>query len=445
MKLARSVRWRATGWDLLVVAATVILVLAAALRGRWLLAAGVDIYLDFPPLLATWLPHVGPGTGPAIVLAGLIVWAGPGLATRLRWPLLLLTGWLAAVAWTTSLALIDGYSRGIAGRLTTTDEYLHDVGRVTDIPAMLRGFSAHILTDHPGFWTTHVGAHPPGAFLVFVWLARCGLGGGGPAGFFCILVGSSAVVAIAVTVRAVAEESVARAALPFAVLFPGAVWVGVSADGMFTGVLAWAVALLAFGLSARGWRADVAALVGGVLSGYTLYLSYGLLLGALLGVAVIASTKRRARALLLAGLGVASVVAAFTVSGFWWPTGLSLTRIIYAESIAKTRPYAYFWWANLAAVSFALGPAALAGLRRIVRHPRVPAYPVTLLVAAALLAILLADASGMSKAEVERIWLPFAIWLTTAATALPAAQRRPWLAAQAVLALTVNHLLLTVW
>ena len=56
-----------------------------------------------------------------------------------------------------------------------------------------------------------------------------------------------------------------------------------------------------------------------------------------------------------------------------------------------------------------------------------------------------ADLSGYSKAEVERIWLPFAVWLLAGAALIPPADRRTWLAAQAAGALTVNHLLLTTW
>jgi hypothetical protein len=56
----------------------------------------------------------------------------------------------------------------------------------------------------------------------------------------------------------------------------------------------------------------------------------------------------------------------------------------------------------------------------------------------------MADVSGLSKSEVERIWLPFAVWLVPAAGFLPGSPRR-WLAAQAVVALMVNHLLLTNW
>jgi hypothetical protein len=63
----------------------------------------------------------------------------------------------------------------------------------------------------------------------------------------------------------------------------------------------------------------------------------------------------------------------------------------------------------------------------------------------ALLAIVAADLSGLSKAEVERIWLPYAVWLLAATGWLPPEHRRGWLAVQAVTALAVNHLILTGW
>ncbi|NEA18292.1 hypothetical protein G3I29_22840, partial [Streptomyces halstedii] len=68
-----------------------------------------------------------------------------------------------------------------------------------------------------------------------------------------------------------------------------------------------------------------------------------------------------------------------------------------------------------------------------------------LLVLAALLALALADLSGMSKAETERIWQPFVLWLLPAAALLPGRGTRGWLAAQAAVALLINHLLWTGW
>jgi hypothetical protein len=425
--------------DLAAVAGGVALVVAAAVVGRVSYAGGSQIYLGWPPLLAQWLPHVGPGTPVALATAVLAAVHGPALAQRMRWVPLLGAAYAAAVAWTLSLALVDGWQRGVVDRLTSDDEYLHDVGRVGDVGAMLRSFTDHVVTaDQPGHWTTHVGAHPPGAFLVYIGLDRIGLGGGGPAGVVTILVGASACVAVAIAVRAVAGEELARRVLPFGVLLPGAVWAGVSADGLFAAVLAWGVALLAVGATGRvAWAA-----AGGVLLGCAVYLSYGLALGGLVAVAVVVATRRWTAAG-LAALGALAVAAAFTAAGFWWFTGLQHTGVIYAASAAAARPYAYFVWANLAAVSFSAGPAVYAGIRRAVAAPRSLPVGGLLLAAGGLAALLLADLSGLSKAEVERIWLPFVVWLVIPCALLP--RPRAWLVAQVGLALLVNHLLLTVW
>jgi len=96
---------------------------------------------------------------------------------------------------------------------------------------------------------------------------------------------------------------------------------------------------------------------------------------------------------------------------------------------------------------FIVGLATAAGLRRtgatLLRRVPGPELRLAVLVAAALLALLVADLSGMSKAETERIWLPFAAWLLPSCAFLSGP--RAWLAGQAVLALLVNHLLLTGW
>jgi hypothetical protein len=59
--------------------------------------------------------------------------------------------------------------------------------------------------------------------------------------------------------------------------------------------------------------------------------------------------------------------------------------------------------------------------------------------------VVVADLSLMSKAEVERIWLPFVPWLVLAVAALPLGWRRGALAAQAVFALALQHLVWTPW
>jgi methylthioxylose transferase len=151
------------------------------------------------------------------------------------------------------------------------------------------------------------------------------------------------------------------------------------------------------------------------------------------------------RPLLLAVLGVVAVAAAFRIGGFWWFDGLAATRARYAAGIASRRPYEAFLVSNLACVAIVTGPAVAAGITRL-RDTRV-----WLLVGSALVAVLLADLSGMSKGEVERIWLPFAVWMLPAAGALArdgtnvVVTIRRWLLVQCVVALLLQTSVRTPW
>lgn len=417
------------------------------------------IFAWSPPLFGVWHPHTGVGTPLAIAVAAAVVLAGPALAARWSWRRLCLAGYVTTVAWSLSLALVDGWTRGVPGRLTAGDEYLVDVPRVTSIPAMLREFTTHIISGRPGSWITQVSGHPPGALLVFVLLDRIGLGSPVAAGLVCVAVGGLTAVAVPSTLRVLGAPDAARAVLPFAVLFPGAIWRGAGADGLFAGVTATAVLLVAIAARRRrGTAAAGAGLAGGLLLGCGLFLSYGLVLMAPIVLAVCwAATADRhdwwaaVRPLLLAGLGVAAVVAVFAAAGFWWLDGYHLVIQRYYQDVGRTRPYDYWVWADLACLVLCAGPAVAPGLRRAVtgvvggvwRNPAV--RPVIALTLGAALAIAAADWSGLSKAEVERIWLPFAVWLTTAAALLPASTRRWWLLAQALTALVVSHLVMTIW
>lgn len=549
------------------------------------------LYAAAAPIFGIWKPHLGWGTGPAIAIAVLVVAVGPNLARRLPWRPLLLLAWAASVTWTFSLAMIDGWHTGFAGqRLTRQEEYLWSAYRVRDIGAMLHGFSGRILDFRPDSWPTHVSGHPAGALLSFVLLDRIGLGGGGWAAWVVVLAGCSAAVAVPVAIDALGSPERARAAVPFLVLAPAAVWVGVSADALFAGVTAWAVALLALATRRRaGWW--VLAPASGLLFGYGLYLNYGLTLMVVpAGAVLLARGARAVLPALVAVAGVALVVAAFTASGFWWLDGYHLVVQRYYQGIASERPYSYWVWGNLAATVCAVGLAAAAALHRVVREvvkplapsrfgigsgealggrgaasppgvrartdggdglggvdsrsaaeslapgrsatrtvgcaqesgspsppdadPRVhggagavvshgvtvtglasaadsasvargvalddregagavagvetgiPAGarsawlarglgwaerwrngvdPAALLAAAGVVAVMAADLSGLSKAETERIWLPFDMWVLAAAALLPRRSARAWLVAQAVAALLINHLLSTNW
>ncbi|MEU6825483.1 hypothetical protein ABZ921_33135 [Streptomyces atriruber] len=441
--------------DLAAAGIAALLVTAAVVVGTVIEHTDGTLHLNWPPLYARWDPHLGPGSPAALAVAVAVIAYAPALAARLSWRCLLLGAWITSTAWIWSLALIDGPHRGVAERLTTKYEYLQVIDRFQSIPATLRDFTRHILIDSPDHWPAHTAGHPPGATLTFVLLDRVGLGGGAWAGAFCITAGSTAVLAVLITLRALADEETARRAAPFLVLAPAAIWVGASADGYFAAVTAWMIALLALAATRTVRFPAVAALGSGLLFGLVCYLSYGLPLFVLVAAAVLLIT-RTPRPLPLFLAGTAVVPLAFTLAGFHWWEAYHLLVERYHQGAGGIRPYGYFVWANLACTVLVVGLATVAGLRRTaasapgalarLRTGRTtPADRLTVLVLTALLALLAADLSGMSKAETERIWLPFATFLLPATALLPKGGRRHWLTAQAVLALVLNHLLFTGW
>ncbi|BCO69943.1 hypothetical protein MINTM007_45540 [Mycobacterium intracellulare] len=401
------------------------------------------------PIFGEWLIHAGWGTGPAIALAVVVVAWGPTLAQRLSWRALTLGSWAVAGGWAFALAMIDGWQRGFAGRLTTRDEYLSQVPGVTDIPATLRTFAGRIVDYQPHSWTTHVSGHPPGALLTFVWLDRIGLHGGAWAGLLCLLAGSSAAAAVVVGVRALADESTARRVAPFVALAPTAIWVAVSADGYFAGVAAWGIALLAVAVHRPVRFPALTAAAAGLLLGWGVFCNYGLMLMGLPAAAVLASAadwRAILRALGPAALAAIGVAVAFAVAGFYWFDGYHLVQQRYWQGIAKDRPFQYWSWANLACVVCAIGLGGVAGLGRVFDGAAVRRRSgFHLLLLGVLAAVVCADLSMLSKAEVERIWLPFTIWLTAAAALLPVRSHRIWLALNAAGAIALNTIILTNW
>jgi methylthioxylose transferase len=406
-------------------------------------------FADTAPIFGWWNAHVGWGTLPAIVIGVAAVLWGHAVAGRLRWRALPWVTWATACAWAFSLAMIDGWNRGFAHRLAARHEYLRQVPTVTDIPDAVRTFAGRILDFQPNSWMTHVSGHPPGALLTFVWLDRIGLGGGAWAGLLCLLVGSSAAAAIVVAVRALADENTARLAAPFVAVAPTAIWIAVSADGYFAGVAAWGIALLALA-ARRTVRWPIVAAVGsGLVLGWGIFLNYGLALMALPAVAVLIAAvdwRSAMRALAPAVLAALAVVGVFAVAGFSWFDGYTLVQVRYWQGIANDRPFQYWSWANFASVVCAIGLGSVAGLGRAFDFAAIKRRSgLHLVVLGALLAIVFADLSMLSKAETERIWLPFTVWLTAAGALLPPRSYRWWLTLNVVGALLLNHFILTNW
>ncbi len=453
--------------DGIAVGAALVLIAAAAVVGAGLLAAGIRIEVYAPPLFGWLSPRIGPGTPAVLALSIIAVVAAGRVAQRWPWRRIMIIGYPIAVGWTVGLALIDGWTGGLGSRLTNGHEYLHELPRIASLAEFLATFNDHILAPdnyeigQADSWTTHVAGHPPGVTAVFWLLDRAGLGGGDWAAVIIVAVGCAAAVAVPATVRALGAPAAARRILPFTVFLPGAVWVGVSADGLFAGVAAIGLALVVIGVRSRrpGWPLPV--ITGGLLLGLLLYLSYGLILFGLVVLAAAGLTVRAdgwavLRRWAIAAGAVIAVIVIFTGAGFAWWQGLALLHERYYQGVAAQRPYGYFVWANLAAFVIIVGPAAVAGLVRAVRA--VPASVRSLreqtslerlvpavLALAGLAAVLLADLSGMSKAETERIWLPFAFLVITGVALLPARTARAGLALSVGLTVLVGHLIWTPW
>ena len=231
----------------------------------------------------------------------------------------------------------------------------------------------------------------------------------------------------------VSDEQTARLAAPFVAVAPTAIWIAVSADGYFAGVAAWGLALLALAASRTvRWPILVAA-GAGLLLGWAIFLNYGLMLIALPAVAVLIAARgpalglarvgcrgaRRARrgrrvragrvlvvrrlhacpATLLAGHRHEPAVPVLVVGELWrrWRARSDWAASRVSARVRRRGDQAAF-------------RSAPGGAGRV-------------------LAIVFADLSMLSKAETERIWLPFTVWLTAAA-GVPAARRshRWWLA-----------------
>ncbi len=352
----------------------------------------------------------------------------------------------AAAAWTLALALVDGPA-SLAAPLTSPHDYLADVPRVDGAWSLLPSFADQVVARAGAeAWTTHVAGHPPGALLMFWWADRVGLGGPAWAAALLIVVGSSAAAAVAVAVRALAGPAAAAASSPLLALAPYALWVATSADAAFLAVSAWGAALLAVAVTRPpDRRATASALGGGGLLGSGLYLSYGLVpFGVVAAGLLLAGGRARAlRAAALAAAGVLVVVTAYTAAGFWWPDGFAATRTRWAQGWGSQRSFGYTAVGNLAVAGLAAGPAVVAALPRLQALPGRLAHPSV----GALVAVLLADASGMSRGEVERIWLPFLPWLLLVALAFDRGKSVPrgWLLGQAGTALAVTALVRTTW
>jgi hypothetical protein len=397
-------------------------------------AAPEPLYVDAVPFFGRWgLEVAAPLAVAAVVLAG-AAWLLPAAGRLLAWRRLLAISGGAAVVVALSLALVEPPAERWS---SLHDDYGQHTALVDEqgVGGFLRGY-----TDRQPTAPTHLSAHPPGTVLLLWAEQRVGLGGtAGQVGTEMAGV-AAAVVAMLVAVRSLAGESWARAAAPFLVVAPAAVW-HTNADVVFGAIPLVGLALLAVAGDHRGWAASVRAAAGGLLLGGGLFFSQGLVLMGAPALAIL-WYHRRLRLAVVAAAAALVAVCVPLLWGFSWIAGLAATKEAYDLNLARVRPYGYFLVANVAVFAVAVGPAVAVALVRL-RNAGV-----RVLVGGGLLAVLAADVSGMSLAETERIWQPFMPLVLLAGAALAVGRPgrgRGWLWAQAATTLVLVAFLRSPW
>ncbi|MCU1397713.1 MAG: hypothetical protein JWN62_822 [Acidimicrobiales bacterium] len=393
------------------------------------------VKLGAGPFVGSWDFRLTALVIPAVAIAAVGVWILPLIVERWRaWRAIGVVA-VAAAGFALALAASDGWAAVIAP-VTDTTEYWSGIAKAKPAGSYLTTF----LARQPGY-SVHVRGHPPGFTLLLLLLRWADLGSAWAAAALSFIGVALAVAAVGFTVWRISGPDTLRRVLPFLAFAPYAVWQGTSADAFFSGVTATGIALLVVAMTTTQRNVEIASAIGGgLVLGAACFLTFGVptLAPLVLGLAW---RTRRIRWVVPAAIAASAIFVAFALHHYGWFTGLQHTRMFYAAGTAKFRPAFYFFFANLAVLAIAVGPAAIAGLTRLRQSP------VGVIVVGALACVLLADASGLSKAETERIWLIYMPWIAVAAGALAttAWRQRMWLGAQAAGAVLVQVMLVSKW
>lgn len=420
----------------LVVASAIV---AVSVVWGWDVQADERVKLGAAPLVGEWRARYSWTLIAAGLIALAVVWFGPRWSREWRFGRVTSASALASTAFTFLLAASDGFDR-LLDPVVHPTEYWANLKTLPPMGEMLREYGT---IDFLLNYSVHAKGHPPGFFVLQKVLAAIGLGAPWVTGALSYLGVFVVVVAVLAAVRLIAGEDRARAAAPFLVVAPYTMWMGTSADAFYAAVGAVGVLLVAvaFHTSTRR-RRIVAAIAAGVVLALGLFFTYGIAIFLLLPVIVTVGIgwkrwREMFEVIAAACVGAAAITATYALAGFWWFDGANTTKTFYWWGTAQYRPANYFAVANLGAALIAIGPAAVVGLA-LLRDRRL-----ALVAVGGVLCVLAADASQYSKAEVERIWLPFYPWALTAAAVV--SRPRVLLVTQSVLAIGLQMFLVSKW
>lgn len=408
--------------------------------GVALQAAGVELGTAVAPFVMAHNPQATLYALPAAALLAIAVAVAPRLVIAPRSPatfaagvfvLALGLGLAVAAARRGPEAWSQVFDLGPGGSFEAKNEYL------PGLPALEYGawFFLDRFAEMVPSMPVNVGGHPPGLMLVIHVL---GIDTPGALAALCIGAAASCAPLAHRLARVLgAPEPTARVAGLLTAMSPVVLLFGTtSADAVYAAAGLLAAILL---VTPRRWSRVIGC---GVFALATLGTWALLAIGAWSALVVWQREDRRAALVLAAGCGFGVVALNATLAlthGYDGIGTLLATEGLYRNSVASIRPYGFWVLGSPVAWGIMLGlPVAAAALVAVTR--RQPAA------VALAVVILIASVMGFTKAETERIWLPFApLACVAAAFVLPRSRLRGSLALLALHALAVELIFDTVW
>jgi hypothetical protein len=407
--------------------------------GLWIKASAGGLGTPLPPFLMRWDPALDPLVLVSAVTLGAGAWLGPLLAQRIRSRAAFAVA-LYAVALALGLSLnlaragTDGwwtvFATGRHGSFEGAFEY------PLALPLLDHGIAyyvGHFASLFP-YMTTHVKGNPPGPLVA---LHLLGISRPGALAALCIGLGALSAPLTYDLGRTIADEQRGRSAGILAAFTPSMLLFGVtSADYAFATLGLVAACLLV--------RPGAGHLVAGSIAVAIASFFSWLLLAIPVWAGAVALSRfgwRRAVAVCAAtGLAILAFDALLAVVWRYDPlAAMRATAHAYHRGVAATRPYSFWVFGSPAAWMLMLGlPVAWLSLRALARRDAAAVALWGLVAVSSLI--------GVTKAETERIWLPFVpLVCVAAAAAAPIGRLRPLLACLALQALAIELLFFTVW
>ncbi|MBI5106540.1 MAG: hypothetical protein HZB46_16410 [Solirubrobacterales bacterium] len=416
-----------------------LLAVAFALAAGWTAlgllveAGGRQLGTATPPFVAGWRPEADLVWSVLAALAlAAVVAAGPALlALRRGFPLAVFAAALG-VALAVNAARIGthGWSAIFDDSFEAKNEYLPGLPALSYGARFFLDRFAELVPSLP----VNVAGHPPGLML---FLDATGLTTPGRLAALCIAAAAAVPPLAWWLARGVGGEERARMAAVLALLSPCLLLYGAtSADAVYAALGTAAAALLV--------RPSLAARAAGtVVLAVGAFCSWALLAAGAFAVVVVWRREGlRAAAVLAVACAIPFLAlnAVLAAAYGYDPIGaLQATEDYYRRSLAEIRPWWYWSVGSPVAWAVTTGlPIAGAWLVAVRR-----ADPVALGLAAI---VVVASVLGFTKAETERIWLPWVpLACVAAASVLPPRHLRAALTALAVQALATQLLFETVW